>query len=47
MENYNQAFKAVTRIVLNNWHYIDAKVLDTRSRVSTFLPDIPEAASPR
>lgn len=46
MENYNQAFKAVTRIVLNNWHYIDAKVLEMNRSIN-FLPDIPEAASPR
>ena len=36
MENYNQAFKAVTRIVLNNWHYIDAKVLEMNRSINFF-----------
>ena len=36
MENYNQAFKAVTRIVLNNWHYIDAKVLELNRSINFF-----------
>ena len=36
MENNNQAFKAVTRIVLNNWHYIDAKVLELNRSINFF-----------
>ncbi len=36
MENYNQAFKAVTRIVLNNWHYIDPKVLEMNRSINFF-----------
>ena len=27
MEQMNQAYKVFTRICLNNWHYIDRKVL--------------------
>ena len=36
MQNENQAFKAVTRIVLNNWHYIDAKVLELNQSINFF-----------
>lgn len=36
MENSRQAFKAVSRIVLNNWHYIDAKVLDLHQSINFF-----------
>ena len=36
MEKHNQAFKAVTRIVLNNWHYIDAKVLELNESINFF-----------
>ena len=36
MQNENQAFKAVTRIVLNNWHYIDAKVLELNRSINFF-----------
>lgn len=36
MENNKQAFKAVSRIVLNNWHYIDAKVLDLHQNINFF-----------
>ena len=31
-----QSFKAVTRIVLNNWHYIDAKVLTLHKNINFF-----------
>ncbi len=31
-----QAFKAVSRIVLNNWHYIDAKVMDLHESINFF-----------
>ncbi len=31
-----QAFKAVSRIVLNNWHYIDAKVMDLHQSINFF-----------
>ena len=36
MENNRQAFKAVSRIVLNNWHYIDAKVMDLHQSINFF-----------
>ena len=36
MENNKQAFKAVSRIVLNNWHYIDAKVLEMNQSINFF-----------
>ena len=36
MENSRQAFKAVSKIVLNNWHYIDAKVLDLHQSINFF-----------
>ncbi len=36
MENNNQAFKAVSRIVLNNWHYIDHKVLSLNKSINFF-----------
>lgn len=36
MENSRQAFKAVSRIALNNWHYIDAKVLDMHQSINFF-----------
>ena len=36
MENNKQAFKAVSRIVLNNWHYIDAKVLELNQSINFF-----------
>ena len=31
-----QAFKAVSRIVLNNWHYIDTKVMDLHQSINFF-----------
>lgn len=36
MENNNQAYKAITRICLNNWHYIDAKVLHLNKEINFF-----------
>ena len=36
MENNQQAFKAMTRIVLNNWHYIDHKVLGLNQGINFF-----------
>ena len=36
MENNRQAFKAVSKIVLNNWHYIDAKVMDLHQSINFF-----------
>lgn len=36
MENYQQAFKAFTRICLNNWHYINRKVLSLNQSINFF-----------
>ena len=36
MENTTQAFKAINRIVLNNWHYIDHKVLGLNQDINFF-----------
>lgn len=36
MESSRQSFKAITRIVLNNWHYIDAKVLTLNKNINFF-----------
>ncbi len=36
MENTTQAFKAINRIVLNNWHYIDHKVLGLNQNINFF-----------
>lgn len=36
MENGRQAFKAITRICLNNWHYIDQKTLKLNSGINFF-----------
>ncbi len=36
MENGKQAFKAITRICLNNWHYIDQKTLKLNSGINFF-----------
>lgn len=36
MENNNQAFKAISRICLNNWHYIDQKVLNLHKNINFF-----------
>lgn len=41
MEQMNQAYKVFTRICLNNWHYIDRKVLGLNESIN-FLPVIPE-----
>ena len=39
-----QAFKALSKICLNNWHYIDRKVLTLNQGINS-LPDIPEVES--
>lgn len=36
MESNKQAFKAITRICLNNWHYIDAKILELNENINFF-----------
>ena len=36
MENQKQAFKAISKIVLNNWHYIDYKVLTFHDSINFF-----------
>ncbi len=36
MENGNQAYKAITRICLNNWHYIDRKTLSLNKSINFF-----------
>ena len=36
MEQAKQAFKAITRICLNNWHYIDSKTLHLNSGINFF-----------
>lgn len=36
MEHTEQAFKAVSRICLNNWHYIDQKVLSLNEGINFF-----------
>ncbi len=42
----NQKFQALSRICLNNWHYIDKRVLSFAEGIN-FLQDTREAASPR
>lgn len=36
MEQMNQAYKIFTRICLNNWHYIDKKVLELNESINFF-----------
>lgn len=36
MENNNQAYKVFTRICLNNWHYINRKVLSLHNSINFF-----------
>ena len=36
MEQAKQAFKAITRICLNNWHYIDKKILTLNEGINFF-----------
>lgn len=36
MEQMNQAYKVFTRICLNNWHYIDRKVLGLNESINFF-----------
>lgn len=36
MENGKQVYKAITRICLNNWHYIDQKTLHLNSGINFF-----------
>lgn len=36
MENSRQSFKAVSKIVLNNWHYIDSRVLAMHQGINFF-----------
>lgn len=36
MENSNQAYKAINRICLNNWHYINQKVLSLNESINFF-----------
>lgn len=36
MENNNQAYKAISKICLNNWHYIDQKVLTLNDSINFF-----------
>lgn len=36
MENSNQAYKAINRICLNNWHYINHKVLGLNESINFF-----------
>ena len=36
MRNDNQAYKAITRIALQNWHYIDRKILTLHEEINFF-----------
>lgn len=36
MEKANQAYKAITKICLNNWHYIDQKTLNLNQSINFF-----------
>ena len=40
-----QAFKALSKICLNNWHYIDRKVLTLNQGIKFLYRDIPEVES--
>lgn len=42
----NQRFEALSRICLNNWHYINRKTLSFNREIN-FLPGIQGAESPR
>lgn len=42
----NDRFLALSRICLNNWHYITKRTLSFNDEIN-FLPDIRAAASPR
>ena len=36
LESSRQSFKAITRIALNNWHYIDSKILTLNKSINFF-----------
>ena len=47
MEQMNQAYKVFTRICLNNWHYIDRKVLGLNESINFFTCLLYTSPSPR